>query len=38
MPLKTVIALMVVATGVLSSSAFDWKAKPTAQLKADLVA
>ena len=38
MPIKAIIALVVAATGVLSSPAFDWKAKPTAQLKADLVA
>ena len=37
---KTIVktVLLVAAAGVLSSSAFDWKAKPVGQLKADLVA
>ena len=37
---KTIVktVLLMAAAGVLSSSAFDWKAKPVGQLKADLVA
>ena len=34
---KTIIALVTVAA-VLPAAAFDWKAKPIAELKADLVA
>ena len=37
MRLKTILALTAVAT-VLPAAAFDWKSKPIAELKADLVA
>ena len=35
--MKTIIALVAVVV-VLTAAAFDWKAKPVAELKADLVA